>query len=69
MRAGQGAFGRDAAEALARAYLAGQGDDGEIVQIEPPGAVYRVSFRAGEQSGVLLVDAVSGDVTLEAAPE
>lgn len=53
-------------EALARAFLAGQGAEAEIVQVKN---VYRVTYRDGDTEGVLLIDADTGEVTPETATE
>ncbi len=53
-------------EALARAFLAGQGTETEIVQVKN---VYRVTYRDGDTERVLLIDADTGEVTPETATE
>jgi Ni2+-binding GTPase involved in maturation of urease and hydrogenase len=52
----------DVVEALARAYLAGRGGDAVIVEVTGPRVTYEVSYRAGDVEGVLVIDALSGDV-------
>ena len=57
------------ARALARAFLAGRGADAEIVDVEAPRNVYRITYRDGDLEGVLLVDADTGEVTAEPETE
>jgi uncharacterized protein (DUF305 family) len=58
---------RQAVEALARAFLAGHQPDAEIVEVEPPGNLFTVTFRFGDTEGRLTVDADTGEVRLEPA--
>jgi uncharacterized protein (DUF305 family) len=66
---GVGGIGEAGIEALARAFLAGRGADAEIVDVEAPRNVYRITYRDGELEGVLLVDADTGEVTAEPESE
>ena len=54
-----------AVEALARAFLAGYSPQAEIPDVELPQTLYRVAFRDGDTTGVLVVDADTGEVGLE----
>lgn len=58
-------YDQQAAQALARAFLAGQQPEAEITGIEAPRTLYRVTFRNGGGGGVLIVDAATGEVRLE----
>jgi uncharacterized protein (DUF305 family) len=60
-----GAFSAGVVEALARAYLAGRGGDVEALEVGAMRVTYEVTYRAGGVDGVLLVDALSGDVVEE----
>jgi uncharacterized protein (DUF305 family) len=60
-----GAFSADVVEALARAYLAGRGGDVETLDVGAMRVTYEVAYRAGGVDGVLLVDALTGDVVDE----
>jgi uncharacterized protein (DUF305 family) len=60
-----GAFSADVVEALARAYLAGRGGDVETLDVGAMRVTYEVTYRAGGVDGVLLVDALTGDVVDE----
>jgi uncharacterized protein (DUF305 family) len=51
------------AEALARAFLAGRGDGGSVVEVAGPRVTYAVSYQAGDRTGVLLIDAQTGEVS------
>jgi len=53
----------DVVAALARAYLAGQGLEAEIVEVLGPTVTYEVIVRAGDRERVLLIDARTGAVT------
>jgi uncharacterized membrane protein YkoI len=50
---------------LARAYLAGRGADVEVLEVGAPRLTYEVTYRAGGTEGVLLIDALTGDVVDE----
>ena len=75
MHPGFGAMGRFAghgvangmspatAEALARAFLAGRGEGGSVVEVAGPRVTYEVSYQAGDRTGVLLIDAQTGEVS------
>jgi len=52
-----------AAEALARAFLAGRGDGGSVVQVSGPRVTYEVTFEHGDRTGVLIIDAQTGEVS------
>jgi uncharacterized protein (DUF305 family) len=58
-------YGRKAAEALARAFLAGYAPEAQITGIQEPQILYRISFVDGETERAVLVDAVTGEVRLE----
>lgn len=64
-------YDQAAAEAVARAYLAGRTPDAdteiEILQIELDSGNYTVSYRSGDTQGTLTVDAATGEARL--APE
>jgi uncharacterized protein (DUF305 family) len=70
---GQGMMGprydRQTVEALARAFLAGHQPDAEIVEVEPPGNRYTITFRSGDTTSTLTVDADTGEVSLEGPTE
>ena len=51
------------AEALARAFLAGRGESGSVVEVAGPRVTYEVSYQAGDRTGVLLIDAQTGEVS------
>jgi uncharacterized protein (DUF305 family) len=53
------------AQALARAFLAGSRPGADITAVEPPQTLYRVTFQDGDATGVLVVDATTGEVRLE----
>jgi uncharacterized protein (DUF305 family) len=57
-------YDRQTVEALARAFLAGHQPDAEIAHVEPPGNLYTVTFRHGDTTGTLTVDADTGEVSL-----
>ncbi len=57
-----------AAEALARAFLAGRGDGGSVVEVSGPRVTYEVTYEDGDRTGILLIDAQTGEVS-EAAAE
>jgi hypothetical protein len=57
-----GAFSTDVVEALARAYLAGRGGNVEALEVGDMRVTYEVTYRAGGVDGVLLIDALTGDV-------
>jgi len=57
-----GAFSAEVVEALARAYLAGRGGDVEALGVGAMRVTYEVTYRAGGVDGVLLIDALTGDV-------
>lgn len=52
-----------AAEALARAFLAGRGDGGSVVEVTGPRVTYEVTYQDGDRTGVLLIDARTGEVS------
>jgi uncharacterized protein (DUF305 family) len=58
----------DVVEALARAFLAGRGGDAVIVGVTGPRVTFEVTYRVGDTEGVLVVDALSGDVVETPAP-
>jgi hypothetical protein len=64
-QAGIGAFPVVVVEALARAYLAGRGGDVEVLEVGTPRLTYEVTYRADGIDGVLLIDALTGDVVDE----
>jgi uncharacterized protein (DUF305 family) len=59
---GMGGGAGDVVAALARAYLAGRGGDAVIVEVTGPRVTFEVSYREADAEGVLLIDALSGDV-------
>jgi hypothetical protein len=63
--AAAGAFSAEVVEALARAYLAGRGGDGEVLEVGTPRVTYEVTYRIGDVEGELLIDALTGDVVEE----
>jgi hypothetical protein len=65
MHGGVGAFPVAIVEALARAYLGGRGGDVEILEVGTPRLTYEVTYRADGIDGVLLIDALTGDVVDE----
>ncbi len=64
-RAAAEAFDTSVVRALADAFLAGAGGGGEVTDVVGPQVTYRVTFVRGEEAGVLLVDARTGEVQLE----
>ncbi len=64
-RAAAEAFDTSVVRALADAFLAGAGGGGEVTDVVGPQVTYRVTFVRGEEEGVLLVDARTGEVQLE----
>ena len=58
-------YDQRAAQALARAFLAGYRQGAEITSVEPPQTLYRVSFQDDDSEEVLIVDATTGEVRLE----
>jgi uncharacterized protein (DUF305 family) len=65
MMAGRPHYDLEIVTALARAFLAGYGVEADITGVEAPRNLYRVTFGNGDASGVLLVDADTGEVRLE----
>jgi len=57
------AMGAATAEALARAFLAGRGDGGTVVEVAGPRVTYEVTYEDGSRTGVLLIDAQTGEVS------
>lgn len=59
---------RAAIEAIARAYLKGQNSGSseavQFIAVQSSGGQYQVRYRQGNQTGVLQIDTVTGDVTL-----
>jgi uncharacterized protein (DUF305 family) len=49
-------------EALARAYLAGRGLEGAVLELDGPRVTYEVAYRSGDVEGVLRIDALTGEV-------
>jgi hypothetical protein len=52
-----------AAEAPANAFLAGRGDGGSVIEVSGPRVSYAVSYQDGDRTGVLLIDALTGEVS------
>lgn len=51
------------AEALARAFLAGRGGGGSVVEVSGPRVTYEVTYEDGDRTGVLLIDGRTGEVS------
>jgi len=49
-------------EALARAFLAGRGLAGAVLELDGPRVTYEVAYRSGDVEGVLRIDALTGEV-------
>lgn len=62
-----GVIGAAEAERLARAFLAGQGDDVEELEVTGPTFTYQVVYRDGDQERTLSIDGRTGEVSV--APE
>ena len=61
-------YDQAAAEAVARAFLAGRtldaGTEVEILQVELSNGSYTVSYRSGDTKGAVIVDAATGEAKL-----
>lgn len=59
---------RPAAEAVARAFLQGQGKAGagtpQITEVRRSGNTFQVGYQQGKAAGVLRIDATTGNVTV-----
>jgi len=62
---GMAQYGPEAIEALARAFLAGYRPDAELLDVQPPQVLYTATFRDGETTRTLVIDAITGEVRLE----
>jgi uncharacterized protein (DUF305 family) len=62
---GMAQYGPEAIKALARAFLAGYRPDAELIEVQPPQLLYTATFRDGEVTRTLVIDATTGEVRLE----
>ena len=62
---GMAQYGPQTIEALARAFLAGYRPDAELLAVQPPQVLYTATFRDGETTRTLVIDAITGEVRLE----